>query len=142
MTTVLEKARGAAAFSSQEREVPDFAKISAALFVRRPSEREWDARMAQLKAFRSLEHDWDGDGSLAPGPDLTDGAISLAQSLQKQGVEPPDRVVVGVNGTIFFEWHTAEGYYQLEVHSPTDAEARWVPSGSNRVVVSTFGRGK
>jgi hypothetical protein len=141
MSTVVEKARGAAAFSPRERGIPGFVDNSAALFVRRPNEREWDARMAHLKAFRSLEDDWDGDGALAPGPDLADGAISLAQSLQKQGIEPPDRVIAGVNGTIYFEWYGSDGYYEIEVHSPTDAEARWVRNGSNQVVVSTFGRG-
>lgn len=141
MSAVLEKARGAAAYSRQEVDLPDFSENSAARFARRSSRREWDDRLARLKAFRSLDDDWDGDGSPAPGPELADGAISFAQALQKQGVEPPDRVVVGVNGTIFFEWHAAEGYYEVEIHSPTEAEARWVREGSAQVEVPTFGRG-
>jgi hypothetical protein len=142
MSTVLEKARGAAAFSRQEVDLPDFSENSAARFVRRPSSREWDERLAQLKAFRSLDDDWDGDGSPAPGPDMADGAIFLANSLQRQGKEAPDRVVVGVNGTIYFEWHGPEGYYEIEVYSPNEAEGRWVQDGSDRVIVSMLGRGK
>lgn len=142
MSAVLQKARGAAAFSYRELDIPDYPEVNAARFDWQPIESEWGARLAQLKKFRSLEDDWDGDGSCAPGADLADGAISLAQCLQKQGYGPPDRVVVGVNGTIFLEWHAVEGYYEVEVHSPTEAEARWVREGSDQVEVSMFGRGR
>ncbi len=141
MSAVLQKARGAAAFSPREFDVPDYAEVSAARFVWQTIESEWGARLAQLKEFRALEDNWDGDGAVAPGPDLTDGAICFAQALQKQGNAPPDRVVAGVNGTISLEWYTSEGYYEVEVQSPTAAEARWVIDGSDQVVVTKFIRG-
>jgi hypothetical protein len=99
---------------------------------------QWVARIEELRAFQSLEDNWDGDGSMAPGYELVDGAVALAQSLRMRNMEAPDRVIVGVNGTIFFEWHTPLGYYEIEVDSTLDAEARWVQNESDNAVVTHF----
>ena len=40
-------------------------------------------------------------------------------------------VIAGVNGTVYFEWHTPLGYAEIEVTSPFDAEYRWVEKGSD-----------
>lgn len=144
MSTIIEdaveKARGAATFSAEELAIQEIADNSAAFFTRQIVDPEWDACIAELKCFRSLEEDWDGEGSLAPRPELVDGAISLAQRLQRGGNGSPDRVVVSVNGTIYFEWHGPLGYYELEVYSPDAAEARWVANDSEEVVVSILRR--
>jgi len=99
---------------------------------------EWVAQIDQLTAFRSLQDDWDGDGAVAPSGELVDGAVALARSLREQEVEPPDRIVAGVNGTIFFEWHLPDGYREIEVNSPSDAEERWVRTGSDRAEVASL----
>jgi hypothetical protein len=134
---MVEKARGAAAFSAEDRKSQQFADRGAAVFTHESVDPEWDACIAELKRFRSLEEDWDGEGSAAPRPELVDGAISLAQRLQRDGFGSPDRVVVSVNGTIYFEWYRPREYYELEVYSPEAAEGRRVATDSAQVVVST-----
>lgn len=143
MSSVLEevgKARGAARFRIEQYAVPETAERSAAFFARRRNTPEWDAVIQTLKSFRSLEDDWDGDGSLAPGPELVDGAIAFAQSVQLDGMDPPDRVVVSVNGTIYFEWHRPEEYHELEVLSPIEAEVRFFRHDSDEVSVARWSR--
>ena len=54
-----------------------------------------------------------------------DGAITLAQYLAALGTPSADRVHAGVNGTVYFEWHGAEGYREIEVTQPGTAECRW-----------------
>ena len=61
MSTVLEKARGAATFSSREFEVADYAEAATARFDWQAIEGEWGAAVVELNNFRSLEDDWDGD---------------------------------------------------------------------------------
>lgn len=91
----------------------------------------WPRLLDELLRIRNLEDDWDGEGTEAPPPALVDGAINLAECFQTNGVPPADRVIAGVNGTIYFEWHTPLGYQEIEVTSPTDAECRWVRKGSD-----------
>lgn len=138
MATMVEKARGAATFSPEYREMEPFHDPGAAFFTRQTIHSEWKACIAELKRFRFYELDWDGDGALAPGPELTDAAIAFAQSLQRDGQIAPDRVVVGGDGTIFFEWRDSAGYSELEMCSPKEAEWSFVPQGSERAIVQRF----
>jgi hypothetical protein len=94
----------------------------------------------ELLRIRNLEDDWDGEGTEAPHPALVDRAVTLAQSLEASGHQPADRVIAGVNGTVYFEWHTPLGYQEIEVTSPLDAECRWVPKGSAVAVVFALTR--
>lgn len=94
------------------------------------SARGWSLVIDELLRIRTLEDDWDGEGTEAPGAALVDGAITLAQSLQARGVMPPDRVHASVNATVNFEWHTSLGYTEIEVVSPVEAERRSVRKGS------------
>lgn len=138
MATMVENARGAATFSPEHREIHSFEDRGAAFFTREATDTEWDACIAELRRFRFYEEDWDGDGSLPPGPELTDAAISFAHWLQRNGNNAPDRVVVGGDGTIFFEWRSPAGYFELEICSPMEAEGRLVPYGSERAIVEHF----
>ena len=95
------------------------------------SAQTWQLLLDELLRIRNLKDDWDGEGTEAPHPALVDGAITLAQYLQANGGPPADRVIAGVNGTIFFEWHTPLGYQEIEVTSPMDAECRWLRKGSD-----------
>lgn len=143
MSAVLEKkARGASAYKRREVDLPDFAENSAARYSQHHVANGWNEQLVRIKSFCLLEDDWDGDGSAAPGKELTDAALSLACFLQTQGDAPPDRVVVGVNGTILLEWHMPNGYYEIEIESPNRAASRWIENGSSQVVVSTLERGK
>ena len=53
---------------------------------------------------------------------------------------PADRVIAGVNGTVFFEWHGSEGYLEIEVTAPDRAEGRVVRKGSEEAEVFTLSR--
>ena len=90
----------------------------------------WGELIAELLTFRGLEDDWDGQGAEALPPALVDGAISLARRFEAEGHAPADRVTAGVNGTIFFSWHSPEGYREVEVVSPTEAEVRSIRNSS------------
>ena len=73
---------------------------------------------------------------VAPDPDAVAGATRLALILKAQEYSPADRVSASVNGTVVFEWHTADGYQEIEVTSPIDAESRWVAKGSRTAEVT------
>lgn len=102
--------------------------------------RGWSPVIDELLRIRTLEDDWDGEGTEAPHPALVDGAITLAQTLRDKGGTPPDRVHVSVNATVYFEWHTSLGYTEIEVVSPVEAECRSVRKGSNATDVVYLSR--
>jgi hypothetical protein len=97
--------------------------------------REWSSVIDELLRIRTLEDDWDGEGTEAPHPALVDRAITLAQYLQAKGDTPPDRVHASVNATVYFEWHTPLGYCEIEVVSPMKVECRGVRKGSDETEV-------
>lgn len=99
---------------------------------------EWSDLIDDLLAIRGLEDDWDGQGAQAPSSALVDGAIRFAQEFQRKGIEPADRVLASVNGTVYFEWHRPGGYVEIEVTAPDTAEARCVGTGSDKTEVISF----
>jgi sulfur carrier protein ThiS len=142
MSTTLQSARGASAFTQADSSVETIlssrsrnAAQTSAFTWPDPDEQAraetWHSLIDQLLRIRNLQDDWDGEGTEAPHPALVDRAITLAQYLQANGFPPAERVIAGVNGTIYFEWHTPLGYQEIEVLSPMDAECRWVRKGSN-----------
>jgi hypothetical protein len=113
-----------------------YASLSA-LHVREA----WEQLIDKLISIRFLQEDWDGQGSVAPDPDAVAGATKLALILKAQEYPSADRVTASVNGTVVFEWHTTEGYQEIEVTSPIDAESRWVAKGSRAAEVTAFSIG-
>jgi len=71
---------------------------------------------------------------------LVDGAITLARQFQTNGIIPADLVIAGVNGTVLFEWHGPDGYLEVEVTAPDQAEGRWVKKGSDVAEAFTLSR--
>lgn len=108
--------------------------------VEESPDKAWAAVIDELLRIRTLEDDWDGDGTVAPDPALVDRAITLARSFQAKGDAPPDRVHASVNATVYFEWHTPLGYTEIEVVSPVEAERRSVRKGSNSTEVVYLSR--
>ena len=49
-------------------------------------------------------------------------AVALADELMTSGCFPADRVLLGVSGTVVFEWHSKDRYGEIEVTSPRSAE--------------------
>lgn len=142
MTFAVESARGASVFTRTDGLAfsPAVATSLGFLTAEHRPFRGWTAVIDELLRIRTLADDWDGEGTEAPHPSLVDGAITLAQSLEARGLPPADRVLAGVNGTVYFEWHTPLGYQEIEVTSPLDAECRWVEKGSDATTVVSLSR--
>ena len=72
----------------------------------------------ELLELRRLESDWDGDGAIAPIPEIVDSAIALID--QTRG-SMPNRIVPVNDGRITLEWER-DGYFEsLRVESPYNA---------------------
>jgi hypothetical protein len=137
MSRAMQSARGASAFTQPDRSFLSLTTEGAPVYSRAEDDlgRAWMQLIDELLRIRMLKDDWDGEGTEAPHPSLVVAAIKLAQNLAARGFPPADRVIASVNGTIYFEWHTALGYEEIEVISPLDAEYRWVPKGSNETTI-------
>jgi hypothetical protein len=137
MTSVMQSARGASAFTQPDRSFFSRAAEGCPVYSRAEDDlgHAWTQLIDELLRIRNLEDDWDGEGTEAPHPNLVDAAILLAQGLAASGLPPAERVIASVNGTIYFEWHTPFGYEEIEVLSPLDAEYRRVPKGSDETTV-------
>ncbi|MGL4421700.1 MAG: hypothetical protein ACRCZF_13620, partial [Gemmataceae bacterium] len=83
----------------------------------------------------TFQDDWDGEGSEAPLPALSDRAIHIAQYFREIGIIPPDRVHASVNATIYLEWMTPIKYIEVEVVSAQEAECRVLPKGSTETEI-------
>ena len=90
----------------------------------------WEGSVHKLDTFRQLENDWDGLGAKAPSRDLLASAIGLAHVLNEQGVQPPQAVVVGLDGSVIFEWQDADGTFaEVEIVRPYYAEVMLLEPG-------------
>lgn len=142
MTAIMRSAQGASAYSQTE-DYPTRPLDQRGLLVRdhgSPPSQAWPQLIDDLLALRHLEEDWDGQGAAAPHPSLVDGAIALAQDFQAKEMVPADRVIAGVNGTLFFEWHRPTEYMEIEMTAPNQAEVRRVRKGSPVTEVFTLSR--
>jgi hypothetical protein len=98
---------------------------------------DWKACAEKIQTFRQLADDWDGDGAAAPEPNVIDVATTVAHNLSRK-MPAPDRIHVGVNGTIYFEWFAADRYIEIEVVGPADIQCRAIPHGSSDLEQSTL----
>ena len=103
-----------------------------------PSPRPCSELREDLDALRDLDDDWDGQGAEAPAAGITAAAAALARFLERDGAASPDRIIAGVNGTMYFEWHTTTGYTEIEVVSASRAEVRRVGRGPAPAEVTTL----
>jgi hypothetical protein len=90
----------------------------------------WNGTIDELRRLRTYEDGWDGDGAVAPPPELVDSAIRLARDLNQDRVSPPTCVLPGVNGTVVFEWVTARSRLEIEFVEPYLAEVTDVVDGA------------
>lgn len=86
----------------------------------------WPDVHAALTRFRTLEPDWDGEGSDPPPPDAIDHAEQVARFLDAIGAVPPV-VVPSVTSTIQFEWHVGGRYAEIEIESGDKPANLYVP---------------
>src|SRR5262245_56981826 len=69
-----------------------------------PDAGPWEPTIKKIVEFQHLGDDWDGRGALVPSYEVVVSAIGLAYVLYQQEVEPPARVVPGIEGSIILEW--------------------------------------
>jgi hypothetical protein len=90
----------------------------------------WEGTVQEIISYLHLGDDWDGFGAKAPGRELLESAIGLAHVFHENGIEPPHRVVPGINGTVLFEWQDANGTYtEVEIDQPLHADVMVVEPG-------------
>ena len=90
----------------------------------------WAKSLESLLAIRSLEDDWDGQGTEAPSPEVVDSAMILAVMLRERDVRPPTVTVQGVNGDVGFEWQWEDrSTLSLDVTEPYEADLFSLPTG-------------
>src|SRR5438876_5504881 len=69
-----------------------------------PDAGPWESAVQKIVTFHHLGDDWDGLGARAPSYEVLVSAIGLAYVLYEQGVDPPTRVVPGLERSVTFEW--------------------------------------
>jgi hypothetical protein len=119
-----QSAKGASAFVSDLKQSNSVAYTFDQTESDYSPKKTWGKAFDELLSFRLLEDDWDGDGTLAPKHEVVDTALNIALQLRSLETTTPDFVIVGVNSTIFFEWHYDTFVYEIEVISPNDVEFR------------------
>ena len=82
----------------------------------------WRSCIESLLEVRSLEDNWDGQGTEAPPPEVVDSATILAVMLRARDIRPPTSALQGVNHDVFFEWQWPDQTMRiLEVTEPYEA---------------------
>ncbi len=95
-----------------------------------PDAGPWEPAVKKLVEFQHLGDDWDGQGAKGPSFELLASAVGLAYLLQQQGVDPPTRVVPGVEGSVLFEWQFPDGTYaEVEIVGWLFAEVMLIEPG-------------
>jgi hypothetical protein len=92
----------------------------------------WEPAVRKMVEMRNLADDWDGLGALAPSPALLESAISLAFLFHEKGVNPPQSVVPGLDGTVNLEWQDPDGTIaEVEIDRPFHAEVMVIEPGKS-----------
>jgi hypothetical protein len=90
----------------------------------------WEAAVQKIVSFQHLGDNWDGYGAKAPSRELLESAIGLAYTLYQKGVQPPQCVVAGLDGSVSFEWQDADGTIaEVEIDRPFHAEVMVMEPG-------------
>lgn len=92
----------------------------------------WEPAVREIVAFQHLGDDWDGQGAQAPSEEVLKSALGLAYTLYQQEVDPPSRVVPGLEGSVIFEWQDTDGTYtEVEVVGWLVAEVMLIEPGQS-----------
>jgi hypothetical protein len=95
-----------------------------------PDAGPWEPAVQKMVALKNLGDDWDGQGARTPTEEILASAIGLAYTLRAQGVDPPSRVVPGPEGSVIFEWQSADGSYtEVEIVGWLAAEVMLIEPG-------------
>jgi hypothetical protein len=95
-----------------------------------PGAGPWEAAVQKIVGFQHLGDGWDGLGAVGPSRELLESAIGLAYLLAERGVDPPQCVVVGLDGSVNLEWQDPDGNItEVEIDRPLHAEVMLVEPG-------------
>jgi hypothetical protein len=90
----------------------------------------WEPIVQTIVAMQNLSDDWDGMGAKAPTREVLESAIGLAYLYAEQAVDPPHRVVPGLDGTVIMEWQEPDGTHtEVEIDRPLHAEVMLIEPG-------------
>ena len=98
--------------------------------ISRGDGRTWAQVMQVLIALRSLNDDWDGEGSEAPRPAAIAMAAQVAGSLEAHGAPVPTTATATRSGGILFGWEREADYTEIEVVGPDRVEWMVIAPGS------------
>ena len=79
--------------------------------------RKWDSVINSLYKFKSLEDNWDGEGSHAPNRESIDMLIDFFGYVRPFN-EAPSRVLVAHGGEVIVEWQYHDYILELETSFP------------------------
>ena len=90
----------------------------------------WEPAVQKIVEFQHLANDWDGLGAVAPSRELLESAIGLAYLLSERGVDPPNCVVPGLDGSVNLEWQDPDGTIaEVEIDRPLHADVMVIEPG-------------
>jgi hypothetical protein len=90
----------------------------------------WEPAVQKIIEFQHLGDDWDGLGAVAPSRELLESAIGLAYLFYENGVDPPDGVIPGLDGSVNLEWQDPDGTIaEVEIDRPLHAEVMVIEPG-------------
>lgn len=83
-------------------------------------EKKWRNSIDCLLRLRNIGDDWDGEGSIAPFPEIIDSAIKLIQAddLVRKTLPPPDRITPRRDGQVGLEWFIGQMYLSVRIFAP------------------------
>lgn len=134
MSGLLDREQDATAYIERTQLASRATAVAELGFAFSDESSGWDRIVDDLLRIRMFDDDWDGEGSAAPNVATVDSATSLAQHLRHR-LAQPDRVNASVNGTVNFEWYRDDGFLEIEVSRPDQAEVRWIPKGASHIEV-------
>jgi hypothetical protein len=95
-----------------------------------PDAGPWEPAVRKIVEFQHLGEDWDGNGAIPPSREVLESAIGLAYLFSQNGVDPPQRVAPGVDGSVILEWQDPDGTYtDVEIVRPLYAEVMVIEPG-------------
>ena len=95
--------------------------------------KQWQIIEDQLFSYSSVADNWDGEGSIAPKPEIVSSAIDLVRNLK---VRPelysyaPSNAAISTDGSIVIVWRTNGLYADAEISTVGLVDWMVIPAGS------------
>ncbi len=131
--------QGALYYSKPDRKYQTNSRNSAfEEFEPQSQSKSWTDLILDINDIRNFSDDWDGDGAVAPRPQVIEAAISFAQFLRSMKWLPASSAHASVNGTIYLEWNLPSLYLEIEIISACEVEGRLLKRGATEPIIHKF----